>query len=402
MTLRARTLSMVTLLLAGTVLVIGSVLTWTARQAILAQQEQDGLMIARLLARTAGIVDEFPQEMENAIGDQMVVEATITAHLVAIAEQAGLTTDQINTHLKDITDTTVLSEFWITDASGHAYLHSLPGVDFTFSPDTQNQPQASAFWPLLTGGEKVVIQDARQREIDTSIFKYVGVAGIDQPRIVQVGYNAAVLNDLRQRVGLQRLVAGLVAGGDIQAIRVVDSQTTTLVFSGSPGTGSTVLSASDLARVRKILLSGSEDVSLDGNLLRVIVPVHPSANETQVSGAVLVFLPTDRLQAAMARQLGGAAAASVGVLAVGVVASLWLSRRISDPVASITQAAMAVEKGEYKPAALTAVVGRQDELGRLGRVFDLMARDVSARDRRLRLLRKVIPAGVGLSSEKDF
>src|SRR5512145_2668599 len=104
MTLRARTLIMVTLLLVGTVLVIGSVLTWNARQAILAQQEQDGLLIAGLLARTAGIVDEFPQEMENAIGDQMVVEATIAAHLVAIAEQAGLTPDQINAHLKALTD----------------------------------------------------------------------------------------------------------------------------------------------------------------------------------------------------------------------------------------------------------------------------------------------------------
>jgi HAMP domain-containing protein len=402
MTLRARTLIMVTLLLVGTVLVIGSVLTWNARQAILAQQEQDGLLIARLLARTAGIVDEFPQEMENAIGDQMVVEATIAAHMVAIAEQAGLTPDEINAHLKAVTDTTVLSEFWITDPNGHAYLHSAPGIDFSFSPDAQLQPQASVFWPLITGDAQVVVQEARQREIDPEVFKYVGVAGIDEARIVQVGYNASVLDDLRKRVGLERLIAALVAGGDVEAIRVVDSQTTTLVFSGSPGIDSTTLSAVDQARLSRVLQDGTEDVTLDGNLLKVIVPVRPSANETQVIGAVIVFLPTDRLQAAMARQLGGAATASVGVLVIGVAASLWLSRRISDPVARITQAATAVEKGEYKHAVLANVVGRRDELGRLGRVFDRMAREVSARDRRLKLLRKVIPAGVGLSSEKDF
>ncbi len=402
MTLRARTLIMVTLLLAGTVLVTGSVLTWNARQAILAGQEQDGLLIARLLARTAGIVDEFPQEMENAIGDQMVVEATIAAHLVAIGEAAGMTPDQINAHLKAITDTTVLSEFWITDPGGHAYLHSTPGIDFSFSPDAQVEPQASVFWPLLTGGKKVVIQEARQREIDPEIFKYVGVAGIDEARIVQVGYNAAVLNDLRQRVGLQRLVAGLVAAGDVAAIRVVDSQTTTLVFSAGPQGGSPALAASDLDRLAKVMKSSVEDVSLDGSLLKVVVPVHPSGSETQVVGAVMVFLPTDRLQQAMSRQLGGAAAAAVGVLAAGVVASLWLSRRISDPVRRITQAATAVEKGEYKHAVLAEVVRRGDELGHLGRVFDRMAREVSARDKRLKLLRKVIPAGVGLSSEKDF
>jgi hypothetical protein len=61
------------------------------------------------------------------------------------------------------------------------------GIDFTFSPDPTKQPQASEFWPLITGGKKVVIQRARKREIDNRVFKYVGVAGVDKPRIVQVG-----------------------------------------------------------------------------------------------------------------------------------------------------------------------------------------------------------------------
>jgi hypothetical protein len=38
-----------------------------------------------------------------------------------------------------------------------------------------------------------VIQNARKREIDNKIFKFVGVAGVDKPRIVQVGVSAANL-----------------------------------------------------------------------------------------------------------------------------------------------------------------------------------------------------------------
>jgi hypothetical protein len=67
------------------------------------------------------------------------------------------------------------------------------GIDFTFGPDSAKQPQASAFWPLITGSKKIVIQNARRREIDNKIFKYVGVAGVDKPRIVQVGVSAANL-----------------------------------------------------------------------------------------------------------------------------------------------------------------------------------------------------------------
>jgi hypothetical protein len=40
--------------------------------------------------------------VEDAVGDQMVVQAEITAHLVAIAEQKGMPPAEINQHLEDI------------------------------------------------------------------------------------------------------------------------------------------------------------------------------------------------------------------------------------------------------------------------------------------------------------
>ena len=104
----------------------------------------------------------------------------------------GMTTEGINGILKDIAGKSAIEEFWITDTSGHAYLTNT-GIDFTFSSDPAKQPQASAFWPLITGAKKVVIQNARKREIDNKIFKFVGVAGVDKPRIVQVGVSAANL-----------------------------------------------------------------------------------------------------------------------------------------------------------------------------------------------------------------
>jgi adenylate cyclase len=129
---------------------------------------------------------------EDKIARHMVGEAMLAAQFVAAAEKNGMTASAINAVLKDIAANSAIQEFWITDSSGHAYLTNT-GVDFTFSPDAAKQPQASAFWPLITGAKKVVIQAARKREIDNQIFKYVGVAGVDKPRIVQVGVSAANL-----------------------------------------------------------------------------------------------------------------------------------------------------------------------------------------------------------------
>jgi hypothetical protein len=131
-------------------------------------------------------------DCEDTVGRHMVGEALLAAHFVALAEKAGMTRDAINAILKSVAERSAIQEFWITDPAGHAYLTNT-GVDFTFSPNEAKDPQASAFWPLLNGGQDVVIQGARKREIDDQIFKYVAVAGVDKSRIVQVGIAAANL-----------------------------------------------------------------------------------------------------------------------------------------------------------------------------------------------------------------
>src|SRR3954469_5213091 len=132
-------------------------------------------------------------DCEEIIARHMVGEALLVAHYVALAEKSGLKPAEINATLKSIAEKSAAQEFWITDSAGHAYLTNT-GVDFTFSPDPAKQPQASAFWPLLDGRQKVVVQEARKHEIDDRIFKYVGVAGVDKPRIVQVGVSVENLS----------------------------------------------------------------------------------------------------------------------------------------------------------------------------------------------------------------
>ena len=134
----------------------------------------------------AGGTEPMPEELERTIGEHLLAEATIISHFVAIAETAGASQDVINAHLRDIAERTGL-EIWVTDETGLAYLRSTPGIEFRFNPDPDVQPQASAFWPVLTGQRSSLVQEARKREIDDRLFKYAAVGGIDKPRIVQVG-----------------------------------------------------------------------------------------------------------------------------------------------------------------------------------------------------------------------
>jgi len=146
-------------------------------------------MIAALIAISLACGFANPtraSECDEVIGRHMAGQAMLAAQFVASAEKVGMTAQQINAVLTDIAANSAIEEFWITDGAGHAYLTNT-GVDFTFSRDAAKQPQASAFWALIDGSKKIVIQEARRREIDDKVFKYVGVAGVDKPRIVQVG-----------------------------------------------------------------------------------------------------------------------------------------------------------------------------------------------------------------------
>ncbi len=371
MTIKTQTLLMVTLLLVVAVFATAGVVGWGSRRALLAESETQGLVIARLLARSAAFGAQVTGDVEKAIGEQMIVEATIAAHLVALGEAAGVGAKELNRRLKQIADDTTLDEIWITDEKGHAYLRNIAEVDFTFSPDREKQPQAYAFWSLLTGKNKSVVQEARQREIDTEVFKYVGVAGVDKPRIVQVGYHATMLRQLQQRVGLTRLVNQLVSEGSVIAIRVLDKSMNTVEYAEKfrdkklPEPTET-----DLADWRKLVSEGRTDSSLEGSLLNVVAPIGEEGGELK-GGAILVTLPTDHVQAAIRHETRLAMAVSGLVLLLGSMMAIFGAKTISRPIVDLTEMTRRIAGGDFTQRI---AISAKNEIGALAASFNEMTR----------------------------
>ena len=371
MTIRTQTLLMVTLLLFAAVLATAGVLGWSSRQAVLAETEAQGLVIARLLSRSAAFGAGVMNDVEAAIGEQMVVEATMAAHLVALGEAAGVSPKEINRRLKQIADDTVLDEIWITDEKGHAYLKNIAEIDFTFSPDREKQPQAHAFWSLLTGKNKSVVQEARQREVDTQVFKYVGVTGVDRPRIVQVGYHATLLQELRQRMGLTRLVNQLVSEGSVIAIRVLDKSMITVDYAERIRDNKLPEpTEAELADILSLAKAGRTQSFLEGSFLKVVAPIGDEGGELK-GGAILVTLPTDHVQAAIRNQTRLAMAVSGLVLLFGSVIAIFGAKTISRPIADLTEMTRRIAGGDFTQRIDTRA---KNEIGALAASFNEMTR----------------------------
>lgn len=382
MTLQARLLLLVSALALFAVAATAIPLTLNSRSSTLDQTRQEAERLAGVVARSAAYSDRAWRDVEGAIGKQMVVQAAITAEWIAAAERAGMPPAAINDRLRAVTRRTTLDEFWVTDPTGHAYLHSVPGIDFTFSPDPREQRQASAFSPLLRGDRKVVVQRAQRREVDDRIFKYVGVSGVDEPRIVQVGYEASYLAALRRQVGLVRLVDQTAGSPGVESVRVVNRELSTRVVRISGDGEDAPLDGRETEALRRAEEEGEPRNFEQGDVLTVAAPI--SAERTgDVIGGVLVALSTAHVEEQQRDDLLLTIGVAAAVLAIGLIAALIGARRVARPVGELTAAAMAVENASYAPGSLDSVAARRDEIGRLAQVFDQMAREVRAREERM-------------------
>ncbi|WP_036288949.1 adenylate/guanylate cyclase domain-containing protein [Methylocystis sp. ATCC 49242] len=377
----SRLVALVAAMSVSATLMSSALLSWSYYRATLAEAEVQGESVARLLARSASLARELPLEVEQMLSEHMVVTAELLAQFVAAAEKAGMSAIEINNRLTAITGKTILDEFWVTDENGHAYIHKNEHSDFAFSSSALEQPQAYEFWDLLTGRKNVIVQEARKREIDNEKFKYVGVGGVDKPRIVQVGYNAKYLGALTEQIGLPRAIDNLLGTGEIDAIFVFNKDSDLIA---SPKTarkkvGDDHLSEQELLPVRAVIESGVPRSVKSNDTLSVISPIN--TDEGAVIGAALIRIPTNRLKNIISLQIEAALGIAAAITLIGAAMAALIARRQTAPVVAITNAARNVERRAFSAGELSDVEIRNDEVGQLARVFNKMAQDFLDREK---------------------
>ncbi len=396
MSLRARVFIVVMSLLTLAVCGSSVLLTWSARDSLRNQAEEGAVSLAKTVLTSVSILQDIPAEVERTLGDQMQVQARIAAEYVAAAERAGDTPDDINDRLTTISGEANIREFWISDETGQAYLRNTP-VEFAFDSDPEVQPQAHVFWPLLTGEAEAVIQEARVREIDNRIFKYVAVAGIDQSRIVQVGNEVEVLRDIERRTGVQAMLQGILQGGNVSGIWLLDPSLEIVANVIDEGEGmvgfrrEVARAAAEAGEASSYFIETGDETGsgfwdlvgdwLVGDRLDVYAPLLSDVGDLAL--LAIIRLPVDRIRAAVLRVVEGTMFVVFVVLLVSVLLSATLSSRITEPVSVIGTAARAVEAGNMPGQDLENLARRGGELGRLATIFGGMAREVRTREETL-------------------
>jgi methyl-accepting chemotaxis protein len=361
--LRVRIMLLVDLVFVATIaLTIGATI-YQVSQALEDQLETEAKAMARLLASGVASAQRVPGQVEDTLGEQMIAQARITAHLVAAAERGGLAQEEINAILRDIADQTAVDEFLITDESARAYLTNTD-MDFVFSPSPIDQPQASEFFQLLNQRNGTVIQEAQPREIDGQVIKYAGVSGVDRPRIVVVGTRPHLLEELASSNSLQVLIDELTREPDVLYIRLLNADLeTTALSQAAAAPPSEEVKARDSIDAAKAINSAQILLRWEPDVLVVVAPVLERVENQQiVTGAAVVHASTENLR--RVRQgviIGGLVLGGLTCMAGGI-ASYWLAGRIVQPLKTMVRLTQEVADGKL---SRRIEVRRPAELGQL-------------------------------------
>ena len=368
MNLQRRLLFMMAGVAVVAVLPTIAIFHWNTHHELIRRSETDGVRLANTLSRALSVLRDVPATVENKLGQQMAATATALAQLVDLSQKRGEPTAQLQQRINKILADSIIDEVWISDADGCARLRPPGEAVFCFNPDPKKQPQAHVFWPLLTGKAKMVIQEPRRREIDDRVFQYVGVPGIDQRRIVQVGNHVAFLESLRQALGLDRLIEELLREPDVLGIWVVDLQGKVIAGQARPESGlGKQLAEQQLSLLRNSLNTQATARVVNGNLLHVIVPLRDQSQALQ--GSALVTLSLKSLQEALATQTRSLLMVSSMVLLLVVVVSYWMAGRLVEPIVALNRASQAIARGHWDQPLPT---DREDEIGALATSFARM------------------------------
>jgi len=376
-----------TLLLAAALASNAALAGRHARRALLDAGVDKAKSLAETLEAAERFVKDLPGQMETLVGQQMIVQATLLAHLVDIAEnRAKMSTDEIVEVMRSVTEKTAADEFWVTDPEGHAYLRTEQAIDFTFPKFPTETDQAYHFTKLLAKDDGQFAQKTMPREVDRQIYKYAGVSGVDKRRIVEVGCRADTLAALAAGMTPQALLKAVAGTGGVLRLRVLRAGgaevTDVRAPTYAPGERDDEMQ-NELAR--KCIEDGRSEPMLIQDQLWVAEPFLSGGARS----ALVMTLDASKLTAMLKGMTRDLALAALAALAAGVVVSLLASRGVALRIETLTSAAQSIARGDLseagqtlrslasRPGAAGAGAASRDETRRLLAAISAMTESLS-------------------------
>ena len=254
------------LLIAVAIIAMAILMLWAGVSMIANHYNEMGVTVTKLATRNIEYGAALPDRVMERVGEQMVVSGLLISELVAVAEgKAGMKPEEISAMLRNVRSRSaevrgypLVDDLWVTDEQGKEYIGANEITGFQFSPNPEQAPQSHVFYSLLSPGAKPIIQEFQPRDEDGKAFEYVGVGGVDKPRIIQVGAGEGLLQGIQKEFSVQNVVDRFFPDLDATRMMVVDKDGTVIAAAGRKDLPEESLQDPEVRDFCKVFLSQQE------------------------------------------------------------------------------------------------------------------------------------------------
>ncbi|OLN22211.1 hypothetical protein BTO30_10710 [Domibacillus antri] len=304
-----------------------------------------------LAQKGEAVVASIQIGLEDSIVSRETAESILEKEMVGQAAMTALLYDKGTTYeeLVQLSEKSGLDEFWITDGEGNTVLTNMASsVDFNFGSDPDGQ--AYEFMKLISGEETVVTQKAAERSVDGKFYKFVGVTGWDDERIVQVGRDGSMLVEMDQKIGVAPMMEKLKSelSEEVKYAAVLNES------------GDVIASTDESVPPESDITDGKRwEGSVNGENVMYFAKSLPN-------GQMLVAALSNEVMEMV--QIYTGAAALISVLLV-ILITYFIVRTLLKPLGVMTSSLEEISNGEGDLTARLQVPAK-DEIGKLASAFN--------------------------------
>ena len=383
MTLTRRLVLVVSASVGVAILGAAAALGLLARNALFDQAENQAQLVAGMIATEANRAGLVSDRIDRVVAREIEAQAIAVSHLAeALDGDAGA----VAVHLAEITADSAIDDIRLIDRDGRSVARAIGGVSEAAGGAAGPADLGGPVLEALLSGRRfsVALRSAPESGLERPL-RYVG-ARSRAGGAVLVGSVADKTSGLTEAIGLVAALNSLAGQPGIRAIWVVDDllEVTASVLGAASGDApEPAFTADDKALAGRAVSAGARSF-LGADALHVAAPILDRGGVA--TGAAVIHMPRDRLDRLFADHIRFGLMAALGAFAVGSAIAMLFARRITRPVMALTRAAEEMDRRSFAPESLNPVAHRRDELGRLVRVFQAMAREVQAREDHLEAL----------------
>jgi len=339
------------------------VIVTVALTTILIGQAQDRL-VDEAKKNGMNLVSEISEKLSFSHSYQVIIEDMLSERVETVSYLVGQKEILSDAYLVNLSETLNITEINMVDENRKIiYSNMAANIGYIYPTD-------HALAPVFNGQKQTISEDVRQSAVDGKEYKYGG-ARADNGFVVQVGIEAAIIQQIKEESNYQKVLENSALGEEVGYALVIDLDSQAIAHSISDRVG---LDLSDDEGVKAVLetqkpFSSEFDWDYEGEIMHIYDCLIPLVIDGEFVGIVNAGISLEQLDQDVQKMLFDAIIVAVISIILSAVFIFVFIGIMLKPLKQLKIIANEAAKGNLNQ---TISIKSQDEIGDMARSFNEM------------------------------